>query len=796
MNLNSILSIFKKDSSTRNTAFVNIISFAVSIAVFVLIALYIQFELNFDKQLPKNENMYRFVTNMYWESGAIQNTAVSPVAASGYLVKDIPEIEDATSFIAQFGLLFSYENKNHDLISNYENNVLFVDSVFPDFFPLKMKYGKAKDILNKPNVIILSEDKAKLYFADNNPIGERIKIDGIGEFEVAGIMENTSENIHIFYDVLVSGKSLPEYINPTWRDLQAYTYIHKKQNSTQAQIEAKFELLLKTHMEMYIGLVDFGLQPVNDIHLHNNKLFDIAKSSDIKNIYFLFAIGAFVLMIALINFVNLNSIIYQNRKKELGIRKILGAKTNSILSQFFLESGLITTISVIISIGLMVVFFPKFKSIIDYSLNDNYFANVYWFFAGVIILGAFTGGLAILDLTRNSSLSLINPWTRNRTISKTTRQKALVIFQFSLTTILLIGVLVIMKQLSFVNKKDLGFNKDHVMYVEILNDPTYQASNLFKLELQKNPSVKQVGLSNRMPVEPPYSDHFFVEGFEKHMPLNTFVADYNFFNTIGFSIINGRNFSKNIEENRTSCIINETALKKFGWTADEAIGKKFSWNFGNSFDDQIDGKIIGVVKDFHYSDLHNLIEPIVITNHVEEYPVVSIKLASDNMEQAIAEIKNVYQQCNPDTPLQYYFLDERIVELYADDYKLSKLISIFNVLAIIISCIGLFNLAAINIKQRVKEIGVRKVNGATVSEIMKMLNKDFVIWVAIAFVIACPAAYFLMNKWLENFTYKTDIQLWLFALAGIIALGIALLTVSWQTFKAARRNPVEALRYE
>ncbi|QGY44648.1 FtsX-like permease family protein [Maribellus comscasis] len=774
---------------------INILGLSIGISCCTIIGIYVLHELSYDKFFPNSDRVYR-VFQVQEQAGELYQVASTPAALPEALKENYAEIEEVTFFAQIFNKrLFRYQDKHFE-----EGNGFNVDSSFFKFFNFHIVRGSLEDFFTSPNTILLTKTMAEKYFGKEDPIGKVININRNQDFVVAAVIEDPPGNSHLKFNFLLPMEQIRSYRDFTsWGNNWVYTYILLKKGTDVHAFESKIRNVLIDNIGIPEWQPKLYLQALKNIHLYSSFDFntDFADIGSLKTIYLFGAIGLIILLISCINFINLTTAKAFRRNKETGIRKVVGANRSQLILQFMAEALLYVFLSTVLAILFAKLLFPYFFSLSGVPLGFELLAvkNL----SGLLLAILLTTGMLIgiypallLSSTRAITISGkgLSPVKRNKK-HQFSSQKTLVISQFSLSVVLIVCAIIIRQQMHFVLNRDPGFDKDQIVYTpmkgELQNETRFQS---FKNELLQQASIEEVTRSNGLPIN--HEGSF--EGVEwEGMPSNHqdflmsyFDTDEGFVNTFGLKVLEGRNFlPRSRNDISTYYLVNETAINKM--QLQDPVGKRLE-----------DGIIVGVINDFNFQSAYKQIDPMILRSEqgTMKNRYVSVRIAAGNITDGVNTFERICKQFNPDYPIEYYFLDDSIATLYNKQIRSGKLINLFAALAIFISCLGLFGLASFITTSRIKEIGIRKVNGAKISEILTMLNKDFIKWVVIAFVVATPIAYYAMNKWLENFAYKTNLSWWIFALAGAFALGIALLTVSWQSWRAATRNPVEALRYE
>ena len=657
---------------------------------------------------------------------------------------------------------------------------------------------------------------AKKYFGDENPVGKLLNADKRRDYKVTAVVKEFPENSHFHFDFLASLSSYGFVDQQGWLSNNCYTYFLLQKGFPPEQFKAKLHGLVEKYaypvIERFLNVpiedllksgakYEFVLQPLSDIHLHSNLDAELEPNGDIAYVYIFSIIALGILLIACINFTNLATARSANRLKEIGVRKTLGSSRNQLIKQFLSESILMTFIAGIISLIIIEFALPYFSDLIGKHLSIDYLENAFsipLLILFILFVGIISGAYPALYLSSFNPTKVLkketgnsgkNPWLRN----------ALVVVQFAVSIFLFIGTIIVYNQLDYISNKKLGFNKDQVVVVEKTDDIGIQRPHIlesFINDLKSIPGVVDASNSNQIFGENFGNTPYKVYGSNDNHLVNTMFTDYDFASVYEIEMLKGRFYSKAFGSDTTALVINETAAKEFG-ILDDPIGKRIVHAHSNDVTPDI-YNIIGVTKDFNYQSLHQKIQPMIIHlfNSGGFGRNVSVKISPSNVKKELSEISAVWHKYAGNQAFEYNFFDEDFAKAYAAEERTGVIVSVFSVLAIFIACLGLLGLAAFTTEQRTKEVGIRKILGASVPGIVALLLKDFVKWVLISNIIAWPIAYFTLNKWLEDFAYRINISLWTFVLASIIALLIAIFTVGYQSMKAATANPVKSLRYE
>jgi putative ABC transport system permease protein len=646
---------------------------------------------------------------------------------------------------------------------------------------------------------VLTETTAKKYFGSiDNAMNKVVEMDKQLQLKVTGIAKDVPSNSHLHFDLVVpiSNYTGKDYFN-VWINNSMFTYVLLDPNVNEAQLEKKFPKF----MDKYMGkdMENFGFQftlslvPLTDVYFDPESRFDSVKHGDKTVVYIFLSIAVLILLIACINFTNLSTIRAVERSKEVGLRKVMGALRNHLVWQFIGESILLTVISCILSICLFILFLPLYNQLLGYNLNVSFNASpLYLFIGGVIVLvGFLAGSYPAFILSAFSPIQALKGKLRLGKGGSVFRQ-GLVIVQFSISVLLIIGTIIMMNQMHYVKNKQLGYDKEQTVIVPIDNGDIYNNRDVFKKDLQSENNIQSVSLMSGEPGGFFDIQMFEVEGRNSKWKSRTEFADFEFVKTLGLKIIAGRDLSSQFPTDSTDAVlINRTAALNLGWTPEQALGK---W-IRNTVRDSLRRRVVGVVEDFNFLSLKENMDALVISPNIDRR-VALVKMKAGNIQSALATIQKDYKKAAPVYPFEYSFLDQKFGELYEKDIRQETILSIFSGLAIFIACLGLFGLASFTAAKRIKEIGVRKVLGSSTQNIVLLLSKDMLKPVLIATIIAIPVAYYVMNKWLQNFAYRTGLDWWIFVLAALITFAIALFTISFKAVKAATVNPVQSLRAE
>jgi putative ABC transport system permease protein len=783
---------------------INIVGLAIGITACILIMLYVQFELSYDKFHEKADRIYR-VNLLSVRDNNSYNLAKSSPPVRNVMQDEIPEIEEAVRVTNYEQMVMQYKNKVFN-----ENKWCFVDDNFFKIFSASFIYGEPTEALVQPNTVVITETTAKRYFGKENPIGKTLSRKFNNDWTVTGVIKDFPENSHLKPDFLASIKSQPVDNNMNWINNILHTYVLVKDGAAKQDVDVKLEGVVNTHVGPYmkknrgVSLEEFEVQgnqykyytqPLTEIHLDSGVYLGPEPSGNNNYLIIFSIIAVFILVIACINYMNMSTARSVNRAKEVGIKKSLGSNRKNLVLQFLSESVFVTLIALVLALALIKILLPVFNNLVDKQLVFSYtenFSTIPLLLVLGIVIGIIAGSYPAFFLSSFKPMKVING-IHTSVGSHAKLRSGLVVFQLIVTIVLFTGTFFISKQLNFLQHKELGFNKENLVIIKNAHYLWTQKSS-FENELLEQPGILQVSNSTNIPGRSKWNATFFHELASDAKLMNQLWTDVDFLKAYEIELLEGRFFEKGNLANNKSIVISEAALKDLN--VENPIGKII---YKQRKSEETSFTIIGVIKDFHLHSLHHEMQPLVLFDDhdmlMSNGDYLSIRISGD-IQENLKKIEQTWDKLANGQPLDYVFFDEDFGRLYAADVQTEKIVSIFSVLAIFIACLGLLALAAFVAEQRTKEIGVRKVNGARIGQILYSLNQNFMKWVAVAFVIATPIAYYTMNKWLEDFAYKTNLSWWIFALAGMLALGIVLLTVSWQSWRAATRNPVEALRYE
>lgn len=779
---------------------VNIAGLAIGLTASLLIFQYVNFELSYDQFHKHKNDTYRVYLNLY-KNGALetQSARVSPAVASAFK-KEFAAIDSYTRMVilGPDGVLTYGDNYTG------ESSILLADSAFFDVFSFPLLQGNKLTAFNDPFCVVITESKAKRLFKDEDPLGKNVVInaknfDGTSfDFKVTGVIADFPENSHLKPGVLISYPTLFSFVghrfDNSWQWNETYTYFRLQPNTNPEELQAHFPALVhRLNKQLEGSQMDwqYQLQPITDIHLKSNLQYEVSSNGNATYVYFLAAMGILILLVAYINFINLTTLKALQRGKEIGVRKVSGAFRRQLVIQIFFEALLLNGIALLAGIVLLQLGKPYFSNLFNVSLLPISKSNInLWIGLGTfILLLVFGSGFYPAFILSRYEPAKVLKGNFSKGKSGTTLRKVLVAGQFGIALILIAVTLITWVQVRFMQQQGLGFNPEQVLVVQSPKAFDYgYGTNFsgFKNRVGNLAQVKNVSGSNAVPGQEIYwyNEQVTVNGEETSGVYSMLVVAVGYFSQYNIPLVAGRLFFEESKD-QDKWIINETALRLLGFEdADEAIGKRLN-----------SGEIIGVVKDFHQESLKTMIKPTLF-NCGQVFNYYTVKIGTNNIANTLAEIKLVYAELFPGSPYNYFFLDEFFNRQYKSDQRFNILFGLFSGLAILITCLGLFGLSFYTVTHRTKEIGIRKVMGASEKNIVSLLSAGSVQLIFIASLPALPIAYLVMHKWLENYATRIDIEWWLLVIPIIILMLVSLLTVGIQTYKAAIKNPVEALRYE
>jgi len=799
-------------SKHRFYSLINVTGLAVGIAVCMIITLFVVDELSYDKHFKNSDRIYRVIGNHTFNN-TVFNAAVTPAPLANALVSDFPEVESSFRFRNAGSIIFVKDNESFK-----EEDFAYADSTFAKVFGLELISGNSETALTHPQSVIINQSMAEKYFPDEAAVGMSLTSSGGTILQITGVFRDFPDNTHFHYDFLISMSSYSRANNDAWLSNNFHTYLLLEERSDPKLLEEKFQGMVEKYIgpqiKEYLGLSldeaavsgtksSFELQSLTSIHLYSDLSVEIEPNGDMAYVYIFSSIAIFILLIACINFMNLSTARSASRAKEVGIRKVLGSYRSHLIKQFLTESILLTFLAIILSLVLVTLSMDFFNDLSGKNLSIPWASDL---LIPIMLLGGLMLGV-IAGIYPAFYLSSFKPILVLKGVFSTGSQgsflrSSLVVIQFGITIILIVGTVTIYRQLNFIQNKNLGFDKEQVMVIHDAYLLGNQSVSL-KEELKLLAMIKSASLSSFLPTSSARSDAVFFPldniSEDSGVDMQVWGIDNDYLETMGMSILEGRNFSEEFPSDVRAIVMNQTAVKAYGF--DDPIGKQvgnFFWDPATgdiNRDSIITHTIIGVVEDFHYSSLRKNIGPLCFWLR-NSAGYLSVRFNSQDVQDVIQQVEKKWKDVDPNQPFAYSFLDQRFSDMYFAEQKIGKLFFVFASLAIFIACLGLFALSSFTAEQRTKEIGVRKVMGATTSSIVMLLSKEFSKLVIIAFVIAVPFSIYAVQTWLSQFAYKANAGPEIYLVAGLLSFLIAWLTIGYQSVKAARSNPARSLRVE
>lgn len=793
---------FRNLLKNKEYTLINLIGLSIGIMSFLFIFLWVKDELSYDRFHEKSDRIYR----IDWYSDNPQTRTPHPMTYT--MVNDFLEVENAVSITPVWGPGLTQPDRmvKNGEIQFEENGIYAADTTFFKIFSFPLVSGNPENCLADVGSLVITESMARKYFGDEDPMGKIITINfGMdAPFRITGVMKDIPSNSHFHFDFLLSYNTLKAYEHGEWfewADFGHYNYLLLRPGTDPRELERKIVNWIIPYLDWpdtYLnqlkeGVIAFKLSPLEKIHLYSHIKWELEANGDISDVYIFTALGIFILLIAIINYMNLTTARTFYRQIEVGIKKVLGANRRKLQFQFLFESVVSSLVAMLIAIILFEIFSSPLGNIAQKSFKLDYTdpALIVFILVLTLLCGLLAGLYPAFILSSYQANNILKGQKVNRK-HKSIFRNILVVFQFAISIFLIIGTITISNQIRFLRNKKLGFNSDQVMVVPIQDTLIRHNYESVKADLLTNTQVKQISAVSNIPGRRFNQNPIQWVSSEDAFPCSEIRVDHDFIKTLDLKILKGRDFSiDRAYDMENVFIINEAAAKLYDWK--DPVNEDLIW-----YDDEITrrGKIIGVVEDFHFQSLHTSIEPLIIYIDPGEFNYFLIRLDASGIMETLAYMQNKFTDLDPANPFNYFFLDDDFAKLYTAEERMQKVSGYFTLLAIIISCIGLFGLSAYSAERRTKEIGIRKVNGATTSNIIRMLSFDYIQWILIAFVLSAPLGFIIMNDWLKNFAYQVGNSAWIYFTAGLTAMLIGTLTVSFQAFKAARRNPVESLRYE
>jgi len=775
---------------------INILGLTIGITCSVFLLMYILDELSFDRYHKKANNIYRVVSNIKEPDNAF-TWAIAQIPLADELRDNYPEVKNVVRFFDLGRTLYKNGTKEF-----YEEKFFLADSTTFDMFDYQFIHGDPNTALDKPNSLVLTRNHAIKYFGKADALGESLQNNEGDTYNVTGVIEDVPFNSHFIFDGLIARNSMPKY-RGSWGNFGVFTYIQLPEGYDLAKMDTSLVKVIKEKVDpifVKFGIkIRYELQRITDIHLHSKIQDEAEAGGDISYIYIFAAVAAFMLIIACINYMNLATARSANRSKEVGIRKVLGSQRGQIMAQFITESVVMAMMALLVSLTLIYSLLPLFNQLSNKQLPFSYVTQptvLFSLIGMVFFVGVLGGSYPAFYLSGFSPVSVLKGKVASKGGSAFFR-KFLVVVQFSISIFMLISTLIVFDQLQFMRQKDLGFSKERILKIGLSGDELVKKSDVVAERMRQTAGVAMSATSTSAPGEGIGKLLLQVEDNEGKLSergVDLYNADFDFVKTLGMTIVEGRDFSRDVSSDTTyAVLVNEAMVKRMSWA--NPIGKKFI--FGAGRPDAVEKRVVGVVKDYHQNSLYDVIEPLMIILNIKN-STLFVKTNEGDVRESIAAIEKTWKEVNPGFPMEYVFLDQDFNSQYKSDEKRSQIFTAFSILTITIACLGLLGLAAFTTEQRFKEIGIRKVIGASVSSLVSLVSKEFFILVGIGMILAFPAAWYFTNRWLQNFAYRINLNgEWMtFLISAMLAFTITFITVGFHVIRAASANPVNALRDE
>ncbi len=770
----------------------NILGLTLGIASALFLIIYIADEVSYDRYHEKADRIYRVVSHIS-ETDDEFTWIVAQIPFGPQIVQDYPEVEHSVRFIGGGRELFKYEDKEF-----YEEEFFFADSNVFDVFTYEFIKGSPEGALIEPNTIVISEKISAKYFGNEEPIGKTL-LNGEDAYRVTGVIKEVPFNSHFRFDALMSRRSLPAEMG-NWGSFGVFTYILLPEGLDYKEFENKITEMYDKYMaEIFQSLgitIEYILQPITDIHLKSTFEGEPEPTGSYAYVIIFAVVALFLVLIAAMNYMNLATARSAKRAREVGLRKVVGSHRGSLIFQFLTESTVLTFISLLLSIVLVVLLLPQFNNLAgkSYEVFVLYSpVTILTMIVIIVVVGIFGGSYPAFYLSRFSPVIVLKGEITKGSSGSAFR-KVLVVIQFTISVAMIISTLVVYKQLNYLKTKDLGYDMNNVISMQFTTQEMIQKYSVLKQALLENPNIKNVSSTNTRLGQGSSKSLFNVETTDgmQQRGINMAVVDHDFIETLGITMLEGRDFQEDMpSDTLLGVIVNETMAKRFNW--DKPLGKKVELEYEGV--EYLRATVIGLMKDYHQTGMYNDIETLMLLYSTENR-IVYAKLDDKDIQGTIRYIEGRWNEIFPNEPFTYTFLSDRFNEQFGADEKRGFIFTLFTVLAILIACLGLFGLASYTVEQRTKEIGIRKVVGASEGTVVKLISKEFLVLITISIIIAFPLSFYFMRDWLQQFVYRTNLGLYVFVLAGIISIGITFITISFQAWKAANTNPSESLRVE
>jgi len=804
---NFIITAWRNLKTNKVFSLINVFGLAVGLACCMLIGAYLHSELTYDTYSANSKQLYR----VYLSADANGGTTIFPsvdVAVGPGIKNAFPSVLAYTRLDQRRPVFVKYEDKTFK-----EEKIMFIDSNFLQLFSIPLLEGDSKNALTEPETMVITKDFEKKYFGESDALGKMLTV-GKDLVKVTGIIDRVPDNSHFHGDAFMSFVTEDNASTPqTWSNVNDFTYLLLDKKADPHKLEAAFPQLVAKYVvpevqhDMGVSLAEaqksvntfkFLLQPLTAIHLHSPGKYELEPGGDIHYIYIFAALAIFVLLLACINFTNLSTAAATKRAREIGVRKVLGSEKNKLVWQFLTESLMLTLFSMVAALGLVYLLLPYFNDVAGKHVTLTFYLSS-WAIAGelglILVVGLMAGLYPAVFMSSFKIIPILKGGNGLQLSRKSGLRSGLIVFQFAISTALIIATFVVFQQLNYMQNKKLGYDKNQVL---VVNDAYALGNNIdaFKQDLVNDHRVVSVTKTDNAPGYNDaggteiYAKEIADKGSRNAIATSIFWVDPNYIPTMKMELVKGRNFYPSGPADSTSVIINEAEVSALGFGDTDPIGKTIIRSGQRHY------MIVGVVKDFHFTSAKQKIAPLMmIASNISKGKVIA-RIKTADVQHLINDIKNKWEQYHSGAPFNYSFLDQQFASLYGEEQRVGNIFTSFSIIAIVIACLGLFGLAAFMIRQRVKEIGIRKVLGASTGSITTMLSREFLQLILVAALISFPVTWYAMDKWLQDFAYRTEIHWWVFVLAGVIALLVAAITISFQSIKAALANPVRSLRSE
>ena len=785
-------------------SFINVFGLAIGLSICLIISLWLIREKSYDRFHEKAHRIYRVERELFRDN-LYQRWPITGGLYKQALIDDYPEVENAVRFWRREFAIKDYKNEIH------RKRLFAVDNSVFEIFDFHLAEGDEQTALSEPMTVVLTRENAVKYFGTGEAVGKSLSFEWEGEpvdFKVTGILEEVPEHSHIHFDLLISIASSPKEEFAEWRSNYLYTYVLVSEGTSKSDLEEKLKTFVTQRLEPHYGDLlilnqDMGIHdvlkmhlfPIMDIHLHPSINWEVEAGGSISSVYIFSSIAVLILFIACLNFVNLSTARASKRAKEVSLRKTVGADKSQLRIQFIQESVLMAFISLLFGLIMSSLFIQAYNGIFAENLSLStilQLKNLIILVGATFAVGVLAGLYPASYLTRFEPVEVMKGGPLSGS-GKSVFRRNMVIVQFSISIILIIGLFTLYKQMKYIQTRSLGFDKENVVILPVRSQQIALNYEAFRNEVLQHPKIISASASSEVPADTHYSNSYYKRlDSDEPISLYLFFSDYDYVETYQMEVVAGRAFSRDFStDTERTIILNESAAKRFGWTPEEAVGKKLEGPYSESA-----AQVIGVVRNFNYKSLRREVEPMTILLDPEYIRAISIRIAPGDIERTLTVIQEKWQKAFPGEQFEYSFLDNRINRLYASEKKLQKIFVIFSSLSILVACLGLLGLVSFTAELMTKEIGIRKVLGASTGSVILLLSKEFIKWIILANIVAWPLAWFMMNKWLQNFAYRTKIGGIVFVLAGFVTVAMAVFTFIFQTVRTACAKPVNSLRYE